>query len=467
MKIKFIGATESVTGSKHLLMTEKGRQVLLDCGLYQGMGKATDALNRDLGIDPSHIDAVILSHGHIDHCGNLPSLVKQGFNGRIYCTPATLDVCGILLLDSAHIHESDVAFINKRRRKRGEPPIKPLYTVHDAEICLKQFKAIPFDTDFQLNDELSFYFSENGHIIGSAAVNITANEDGKCTRLTFTGDIGRYADPLLKPPGIFRQADFIICESTYGNRLHEPAGDSESKLLQILQRTCVENKGKLVIPAFSLGRTQEILFIFDKLMNKGLLPDVKIYVDSPLSAKATRVVRRHPESFNAELQAYIRKDADPFGFLNLTYIQDVEASKVLNEMKEPCVIISASGMADAGRVKHHIANTVTGWNNTILITGYCAPNTLGAKLLQGEARVHIFGDYYDVKAEVASILSLSAHADYSEILRFLSCQERSLVKRVFLVHGEADAKLALKEKLMAEGYPDVSIPLKGESFRLH
>jgi metallo-beta-lactamase family protein len=466
MKLKFIGATESVTGSKHLLMTEKGKQVLLDCGLYQGMGRATDELNRDLGLDPSHIEAVILSHGHVDHCGNLPSLVKQGFTGRIYCTPATLDVCSILLLDSAHIHESDVIFINKRRKKRGEPPIKPLYTVHDAEKCLKYFKALPFNTDFQLNDELSFYFSENGHIIGSAAINITASEAGKVTKLVFTGDIGRYADPLLKPPGIFQQADYIICESTYGNRLHEAMGDSEKKLLEILNRTCVENKGKLVIPAFSLGRTQEILFIFDKLMNKGLLPDVKIYVDSPLSAKATSIVRKHPESFNGELQAYIKKDPDPFGFLNLTYIQDVEESKALNELQEPCVILSASGMADAGRVKHHIANTITGWNNTILLTGYCAPNTLGAKLMKGESRVHIFGDYYEVKAGVESILSLSAHADYSEILKFLSCQDKTQTKKIFLVHGEADAKVALKDKLMAEGYRDVSIPLKGESFQL-
>lgn len=466
MKIKFIGATESVTGSKHLILTEKGKQILLDCGLYQGMGKATDELNRHLGLDPSHIEAVILSHGHIDHCGNLPNLVKQGFHGKIYCTPATLDVCSILLLDSANIHESDVNFINKRRRKRGEPPIKPLYTVHDAEKCLKHFKAISYNTDFHLNDEIAFRFSENGHIIGSAAVNITARESGKIVRLTFTGDIGRYSDPLLKPPASFPQADYIICESTYGDRLHEKLGDSESKLLEILRSTCVGNRGKLIIPAFSLGRTQEILYLFDKLKNKGVLPEVNIYVDSPLSAKATEIVRKHPESFNDELQAYLKKDPNPFGFDTLKYIQDVEESKELNDMNEPCVIISASGMADAGRVKHHIANAIGNPKNTVLLTGYCAPNTLGAKLMRGDKQVHIYGDFYDVKARVASILSLSAHADYSEIIRFLSCQDKREVKKIFLVHGDTDAKVSLKDKLLTEAYHDVSIPVKGESYVL-
>jgi metallo-beta-lactamase family protein len=466
MKIKFIGATESVTGSKHLLLTEKGKQILLDCGLFQGMGKETDTLNRYLGLDPSHIEAVILSHGHIDHCGNLPTLVKTGFNGKIYCTPATFDVCSILLLDSAKIHESDVNFINKRRKKIGEPPIKPLYTVNEAEKCLKHFKPIPFDTDFHLNDEITFRFSENGHIIGSAAVNIAANEDGKITKLAFTGDIGRYSDPLLKAPALFPQADYIICESTYGNRLHEPLGDSESRLLEVLRSTCIGNRGKLVIPAFSLGRTQEILFLFDKLKNKGVLPEVTVFVDSPLSAKATGIVRKHMESFNEELQAYIKKDPEPFGFENLKYVQDVEESIAINSLREPCVIISASGMADAGRVKHHIANTISDPKNTILLTGYCAPNTLGAKLMRGEKRVHIYGDFFDVKARIESILSLSAHADYTEILKYLSCQNKAKVKKIFLVHGETDAKVSLKDKLINEGYNDVSIPLKNESFLL-
>jgi metallo-beta-lactamase family protein len=466
MKLKFIGATEGVTGSKHLILTEKGKQVLLDCGLYQGMGKETDELNRSLGVNPSHIEAVILSHAHIDHSGNLPSLVKQGFNGKIYCTPATLDVCEILLLDSAHIHEADVRYINKRRKKAGQEEISPLYTVHDAEKCLKHFKAIDFDTDFHINDELSFYFSENGHIIGSAAVNVTVKEGNKTTRLTFTGDIGRYSDPLLKAPSVFQKADYIICESTYGDRLHEAVGDSEKKLLEIVMNTCVEKKGKLIIPAFSLGRTQEILYILDRLRNKNLLPEIKLFVDSPLSMKATAIVRQHPESFNGELQQYIKKDPDPFGFSNLTYIENVEESIALNSLKEPCVIISASGMGDAGRVKHHIKNAISDPRNTILLTGYCSPRTLGARLMAGEEKVHIFGDYFEVKAEIQSILSLSAHADYSEMIRFLSCQDKTQVKTIFLVHGEEDAKVSFKEKLVTEGFMDVQIPFKGEVITL-
>ena len=466
MKIKFIGATESVTGSKHLLITEKEKQILLDCGMFQGMGNETDQLNRELGLDASQIDAVILSHAHIDHSGSLPTLMLQGFKGKIYCTPATLDVCNILLLDSAHIHESDVRYINKRRKKLGYPPIKPLYSVHDAEKCLKQFMAIPFNTDFQINDELSFYFSENGHIIGSAAVNVTANENNKITKLTFTGDIGRYSDPLLKAPGVFQQADYIICESTYGNRLHEVLGDTEAKLLEVVKNTCVTKGGKLIIPAFSLGRTQEIVYLLDKLETKKLLPQIKLYVDSPLSTKATEIVRMHPESFNEELSAYIKKDPDPFGFPDLTYIEETEESIALNEIKEPCVIISASGMGDAGRIKHHIKNAIGDAKNTILLSGYCAPRTLGARLIAGEKRVRIFGDFFDVKAEVASILSLSAHADYSEMIKFLSCQDKKKVKKIFLVHGEQEAKVSFKEKLLAEGYADISIPLKGESFNL-
>ena len=466
MRIKFIGATEGVTGSKHLLLTKKGKQILLDCGLYQGMGKETDELNRHLGVNPPHIDAVILSHAHIDHSGNLPNLVKHGFNGKIYCTPATLDVCEILLLDSAHIHEADVRYINKRRKKAGQEEIKPLYSVHDVEKCLKRFKTIDFNTDFHINDEFSFYFSENGHIIGSAAVNVTVNEDHKTTRLTFTGDIGRYSDPLLKAPGVFQQADYIICESTYGDRLHEAIGDSENKLLEIVKNTCVVKKGKLIIPAFSLGRTQEILYILDRLKNKNLLPEIKLFVDSPLSTKATAIVRQHPESFNQELQQYIKKDPDPFGFPNLTYIESAEESIALNSLKEPCVIISASGMGDAGRVKHHIKNTINDARNTILLSGYCAPRTLGARLMAGEEKVHIFGDFFDVKAEIQSILSLSAHGDYNEMIRFLSCQDKRKVKNVFLVHGEEEAKISFQQKLLAEGFTNVKIPMTGEMVTL-
>jgi metallo-beta-lactamase family protein len=344
--------------------------------------------------------------------------------------------------------------------------LNPLYTVKDAEKCLDLFKPIPFDTDFQLNDEISFYFSENGHIIGSAAINITAREGNKITRLTFSGDIGRYDDPILKPPAIFQQADHIICESTYGDRVHESSEEITNELFAIVRKTCVEKKGKLIIPAFSLGRTQEVVFVLDKLKNHGLLPEIPMYVDSPLSSKSTAIVRSHPEAFNDELKAYIKKDPDPFGFPNLKYIQDANESRKLNDSNEPCVIISASGMADAGRVKHHIRYAISDPRNTILMCGYCSPRSLGGRLLRGAKEVHIFGDFFEVKAEVKSVQSLSAHADVNEMLQFLSCQSASAVKTLFLVHGEDDVKLAFRERLIEAGFKNVIIPKKGESFEL-
>jgi metallo-beta-lactamase family protein len=466
MKIKFIGATETVTGSKHLLITEKGSHILLDCGLYQGMGESTDEMNKNLDVDPSKIDAVILSHGHIDHCGNLPNLVKQGFTGKIYSTPATKDVCRILLLDSAHIQESDAKFVNKNQRKK-RAHIEPLYTISDAENCMNLFETVDFDTDHKVNEEISFYFSENGHVIGSGAINITATENDKITRLCFTGDIGRYDDPLLKTPAVFQQADYIICESTYGNKLHGTTDDAEQKLLDIVNCTCIEKKGKLLIPAFSLGRTQEIVFVLDKLANKNLLPDIPVYVDSPMSVKATSILRNHSESFNTELEAYIQKDPNPFGFPNLTYIEESSDSRQLNDMTEPCIIISSSGMADAGRIKHHLCYAIADERNTVLLTGYCAPGSLGAKLMRGEKQVHIFDYLFDVNAEIESIHSLSAHADYAEMIRFLSCQQKSVVKSVFLVHGEHDTKTVFREKLLQEGYHKVIIPAKYEIFDLN
>jgi metallo-beta-lactamase family protein len=466
MKLKFIGATETVTGSKHLVITEKGKQILLDCGLYQGMGKETAELNSSLGLNPESVEAVILSHAHIDHSGNLPYLVKEGFKGKIYCTEATYDVCEILLMDSAHIQENDVHYINKRRLRKNLEPIKPLYTTKDAERCLKRFKPLPYHTEFYINDEISFHFSDVGHITGSAAVHITADENGKRTTLSFTGDVGRYTDLLLKSPESFMPSDYIICESTYGDKLHEQQADAAVKLLEVVQHTCVDKKGKLIIPAFSLGRTQEIVFVLDKLKNEGKLPNIKIFVDSPLSVSATDIVRRHPESFNENLQEYIKSDPDPFGFNNLTYIQDASESKELNSLKEPCIIISASGMADAGRVKHHIRNSIGDARNTVLLVGYCAPHTLGARLLEGNKEVHIFGDYFQVKADIQAIHSYSAHADYGELIRYLSCQDKQKVKGLFLVHGETESKVSFKEKLEAEGYKNIIIPNKGESFVL-
>ncbi len=467
MKLKFFGATETVTGSKHLITTTSGYNVLLDCGLYQGMGKQTDTLNRHFGFDPTSINTVILSHAHIDHSGNLPLLVKQGFIGSIYCTPSTLPVVEVLLYDSANIHQSDIEHVNKRREAKQLDPLKPLYTKKDVEKCLKHFKTIPYHHRHFLNDEISFTFTDAGHILGSAVINVDLTKpDKEIIKLAFSGDVGRYNDLLLKDPENFPQADYIICESTYGDKLHENDADAETHLLNVVTHTCIEKKGKLIIPAFSLGRTQEIVFILDKLKNNNLLPEIKVYVDSPMSASITDVMREHVHCFNEKLQEYIKTDIDPFGFNNLTYVRERVDSMKLNQSKEACVIISASGMMDAGRIKHHLAHNISDPKNTVLVVGYCTPNSLGGNIRIGKKTVRIFGEDHIVNAEVEVIDSYSAHADYAELIRFLSCQEKSKVKKVFLVHGENDAKVAFKEKLMAEGYRDVVLPNKGETFNL-
>lgn len=467
MKIKFLGATETVTGSKHLVRTEKGFSILLDCGLYQGMGKETDTLNRNLDLIPSEIDVVILSHAHIDHSGNLPLLVKEGFLGSIYCTPPTLEVVEVLLYDSAKIHEGDIKYVNKKREQRGEAPIVPLYTTKDVDRCMKHFKTVPYHADFILNEDATLTFTDAGHILGSAVVNLKIKDiSNKIINLTFTGDVGKYNDMLLKNPEPFPQADYIICESTYGDRLHEVDIDAELHLLNVVRNTCVEKRGKLIIPAFSLGRTQEIVFILDKLKNKGLLPNIKVYVDSPLSTNVTDIMRENVVCFNEKLQEYIKTDPDPFGFSNLKYIREKEESMALNTSKEPCIIISASGMMDAGRIKHHLRNTISDSKNTILVVGYCTPNSLGRHIRDGQKVVKIFGEEYEVNAKVEVIDSYSAHADYSELLRFLSCQDKAKIKKLFLVHGDIDAKISFKEKLYVEGYKDIIIPNKRESFYL-
>jgi metallo-beta-lactamase family protein len=467
MQIQFLGATETVTGSKHLLKTENGFTILLDCGLYQGMGKETETLNRNLDVNASEIDVVILSHAHIDHSGNLPLLVKNGFLGSIYCTPPTLEVVEVLLYDSAKIHESDIKYVNKKREKRGEEPLVPLYTSKDVDRCLKHFKAVPYHAEYVLNNDAILTFTDAGHILGSAIINLKLKDKAeKNIHLTFTGDVGKYNDMLLKNPEPFPQADYIICESTYGDRLHEVEIDAEIHLLNVVRKTCIEKKGKLIIPAFSLGRTQEIVFILDKLKNNGLLPNIKVYVDSPLSANVTDIMRNNVSCFNEKLQNYIKTDPDPFGFSNLKYIRDKEESMALNTSHEPCIILSASGMMDAGRIKHHLKNNITDAKNTILVVGYCTPHSLGGKIREGQKVVKIFGDEYDVNAEVEVIDSYSAHADYNELIKFLSCQDKSKLKKLFLVHGDIEAKLSFKEKLHVEGYKEVIIPHKHEIFYL-
>jgi metallo-beta-lactamase family protein len=458
MKIAFHGAARTVTGSKHLLTLKNGKKILLDCGMFQGMGKDTDPLNRDFGFDSAEVDAMILSHAHIDHSGLIPKLTSEGFTGKIFCTPATYTLTGILLADSAEIQEDDAAYSNKRRAAQGLPYIRPLYTLEDANKSITQFVQFDYGHWFDVMEGVQAMFTDAGHIIGSACVHLKITESGKTTRITFSGDIGRYRDIILKSPDVFPQADYILIESTYGNSLHDAADSTPDLLLKWIKHSCLEKKGKLILPAFSVGRTQEILFALNQLELENTLPALNYFVDSPLSIEATEVVKSYPQYFNKHIQKIMQSDNDPFSFRGLKYIKTVEQSKMLNYQDEPMVIISASGMADAGRVKHHISNNIENSKNTIVLTGYCEPRSLGGRLMAGATEVSIFGMRHEVHAEIGSIRSMSAHGDYEDLSQWLACQDARQVRQLFLVHGEYDVQQEFERRLVRKGFQNVSIP---------
>jgi metallo-beta-lactamase family protein len=458
MKISFHGAARTVTGSKHLLHLDNGKKVLLDCGMFQGLGKDTIRLNSEWGFEPSEIDYVIISHAHIDHIGLLPKLVKDGYKGKIFCTPPTASLAKLLLIDSAHIQEADVRYLNKQREKENRAPVEPLYTEVDAMNVFPLFETIPYNDRFKIEHGLELLYTDCGHILGSAAVNLRINHKGKETTITFSGDIGRYRDMILRSPDEFPQADYVIMESTYGDKLHDLMTTSVDKLHDEIVRTCIEQKGKLIVAAFSLGRTQEILYMLNRLELENRLPKLNYYVDSPLSVKITDAVKQYPDHFNRPTQKLLLKDQDVFAFKGLKYIEEVEDSIHLNTSTEPCMIISASGMAEAGRVKHHIAHNVSEARNTIMLTGYCEPASLGAKLKLQPAEVRIFGRMIPVKASITEITSLSAHGDYEDMSQWLGCQDPREVRKLFLVHGEYDVQVNFRERLMKKGFMDVEIP---------
>jgi metallo-beta-lactamase family protein len=457
MKIAFHGAARTVTGSKHLLTLANGKKYLLDCGMFQGMGKDTDALNRSFGFVAGDVTALILSHAHIDHCGLIPKLVKDGFNGKIYCTPATKALADILMQDSAMIQESEAKFDNKRNAQQGLPYVKPLYTTEDALAAVDHFETVEYGNWFTIDENIEVMYADAGHIIGSASVHLRVHENGKTKRITFSGDVGRYRDVILRSPATFDQADVILLESTYGNSLHDNAVTTPDQLLEWLNKACLQKKGKLIIPAFSVGRTQEILYALNQLELENRLPDLSYYVDSPLSVDATEVVKRFPQYFNKTIQKVLESDNDPFGFKGLKFVKSVEESKMLNYKDGPMVIISASGMADAGRVKHHISNNIENSRNTILFSGYCEPHSLGGKLMNGAKEVNIFGTLHEVNAEIGSIRSMSAHGDYDDLCQFLACQDPKAVQRLFLVHGEYEVQLDFQKRLISKGF-DVQVP---------
>ena len=464
MHIQFWGATQEVTGSMHLLTVE-GKNILLDCGLYQGHRDEANKRNANFPFDPAIIDSVILSHAHIDHSGNIPQLIKKGFNGNIYCTHATQDLASVMLRDSAHIQEKDAEYVSKRNAKKGLPAIQPLYVMKDAENCITHFVGLGYGRSFYVTPNVQLTFQEAGHILGSAIVILDITENGKTKRLTFTGDLGRKHLPIIKDPFQIKETDYLIMESTYGNRVHDPIEDMKAMLKDVVNRT-VARGGKIIVPSFSVGRTQELVYFLHQLFNEGAIQEIPIYVDSPLSVNITEVFRLHPEIYDAETnEAFLEKHEDPFGFYRLKYIRHVEDSKNLNNIQEPCMIISASGMCEAGRILHHLANNVADERNTVLVVGYMAEHTLGRRIVDKERILKIYGDEVPLNAEVAIMHGFSAHADQKDLMNFVNRIEKK-PQKVFVVHGELDQQEVLAQKIKEAGIPEVFIPERSQKFEL-
>ena len=462
MKINFFGAAQTVTGSQHLLNID-GKIILLDCGFFQGRRQESYERNSNFPFDPQQIDAVILSHAHIDHSGNLPNLVKQGYRGRIYTTPATAHLANIMLIDSGHIQEEDALFINKNKAKKGEPFIKPIYTYEEAAMVAQYFRPVNYEQHFEPLPGVAARLVDAGHILGSAEVVLDLEEKGKKTRLWFSGDIGRRNLPLLNDPNLPDWTDILIMECTYGDKPHTDPELAYDELREVVGRT-LERGGKVIIPAFAVGRTQDIVYQLHQMFENHYLPSVPVYVDSPLAANASDIYKMHTECYDDETRAFIAADRHhtALGFDRLVYIRSVEESKALNGRKDPMIILSASGMAENGRILHHLRNNIGDPKNTILIVSWQAPYTLGRRLADREKRVRIFGEEYQVKAEVATIGGLSAHAGQDFLVEY-ALRVKGKARQVFLVHGEAVAAAALSEKLVEAGMDKPAYPTWKES----
>ncbi len=469
MKLTFRGAAQTVTGSMHELQLN-GSRYLLDCGLYQGRRTEAFSRNRKFPFPAREVDAVILSHAHIDHSGNLPSLVKSGFEGPIHATPASTDLCGAMLRDSAHLQEKDATFLNKRqnRRKRielmeGDGQVEPLYTIEDAEKTLPLFVETGYAKAAAL-DGLGFEFHDAGHLLGSAWMRLDLEERGRRARVVFSGDVGRHGLPIIRDPEQPAEADYLILESTYGNRLHKQEEVVLSKLAGVINRTAGRG-GKMIVPAFAVGRTQQLVLMLHQLCERGEIPNIPIFVDSPLAVDATEAYRRHPECFDEEAARYLTGGEDPFGFRRLRYIRDVAESKALNDLRGPVIIISASGMCEAGRILHHLRNNVEDSRSTVLIVGFQAEHTLGRKLVDKLPEVPIFGEPMRLRAEVVTMNELSGHADQHELLAWMKPMAKTL-KRVFLVHGEPSQSHGLAAAIRERYGLEVDVPARGDSFEL-
>jgi metallo-beta-lactamase family protein len=460
--LRFFGAVRNVTGSKHLLEW-KGETVLLDCGMIQGRRQESYEANLRFPIEAQALDHMVLSHAHIDHCGILPVLVREGYRGKIWCTRGTKDLARILLEDSANIQEGDAAWL-ARKRNNHQKVLKPLYTVEDAKKCFPRFKGVDYYKKVELSENIMVEFVEAGHILGSAMVVLTLKDGSEIRKLAFTGDHGRPGQVILKDPARLPEVDYLICESTYGGRHHPDVSGIEEMFVQLIHEQ-VEKGGRILIPAFAVGRTQAILYFLSELQNQGRIPELKIFVDSPLASKATQIVSDHPECFDGPTRKLIEKGQNPFFFKNLRYVREAEESKGLNKLKGPLIIIAASGMCENGRIVHHLKHSLENPNALVLIAGWQAQHTLGRRLIRGDRTVRIHGDSYEVRARVLSIPGASAHGDEDEMVENLRHLAPTL-RRTYVVHGEESASLKFAERLGKEGFEDVVVPNEGERYDL-
>lgn len=463
MKLNFYGAAGTTTGSQHLLEVN-GQKILLDCGLYQGRRNDAYEVNCCFPyFNPKEIDSVVLSHAHIDHSGNLPNLTKKGFKGNIYATFATRDLCQIMLADSARIQEKDIEYLNKKRKRDGLTPVEPLYEEMDAELCLRQFVNIGYDRPMLIAKGVTMTFVDAGHILGSAQVvlDIEDEADGKKKRLLFSGDVGRGNNDILRDPVAVKDVDFVLMESTYGGREHDLGARADVRFAEIVNRA-YKRGGKIIIPAFAVERTQQLLYVLHQLLVEGAIPDLPVYVDSPLAVSATEIFRLHPECFNKEVYDFLFEKADPFGFEGLTLVRTATGSKDLNSNLDQAIIISASGMCEAGRILHHLKNGIEDYRNTILFVGYCAEHTLGWKIREGWDEVNIFGMPYAVKAHVEIMDSFSGHADHSELIDYFKAI-KGTKKKVWLIHGEQSRSECFRDALLEIHDGEVSVGVLGET----
>jgi metallo-beta-lactamase family protein len=462
MQIEFVGAAQTVTGSKHLIRT-KHATVLLDCGMFQGRRRESLEHNQQLGFDPGSLDAVVLSHAHIDHSGALPMLIKQGYEGSIYTTPATRDLCAVMLEDAAMIQAADARYVNKAIDRDGADMdhVEALYSLDDVVRTLQQVVGVPYHRSMVIAPGISISFHDAGHVLGSAVTVLDVDDDGVHKRIVFTGDLGRKKMPILRDPEVMDGAHALISESTYGDRLHKPIGAMEDELAAVMERT-YKRGGKVIIPSFALERAQEVLYAIRALRKQGRMPPMAVFVDSPLTVKITDIFKLHPECYDAETRALIQSNDSPFDFQALRYVSDKEESKALDASNEPSVIISASGMCEAGRVVHHLKATIEDDKNTICIVGFQAQHTLGRRIVERRKRVKIFGVERDLRAEVAVLNGFSAHADQQDLVEYaVALKERGPLKHVALVHGEPQAQAVLTGKLKERGMPDVHAPATG------